>query len=117
METTLSFQLAHIGIHQSSSQEAQAVGEKLCDLFGFSLKVGSSSFFAGEGIEIMKSRYLGAKGHIAIGTNNINEAICLLERKGVSFLKDTAKYDADNRLKAIYIAGEIGGFAVHLLQQ
>lgn len=116
METNVKFQLAHVGIHQQNAQEAQEVCEHLCELFGFSSKSGSSSYFAGDDIEIMKSQFLNVKGHIAIGTNDIIAARALLERKGIRFLEETAKFDAENRLKAIYLEAEIGGFAFHLLQ-
>ena len=116
MEEQITFHLAHIGINQETPEAAQDVVEELCALFGFGCKSGSSSFFAGDGIEIMKSHYLGEKGHIAIGTNKIIEAMELLEKKGVRFLKETAKYDKDHQLKAIYLDGDIGGFAFHLLQ-
>lgn len=116
MEEQITFHLAHIGMNQDTPELAQNTAEKLCSMFGFGCKSGSSSFFADDGIEIMKSHYLGAKGHIAIGTNSIIEAMELLEKKGVQFLAETAKYDKDNQLKAIYLADEIGGFAFHLLQ-
>jgi 2-dehydro-3-deoxyphosphogluconate aldolase/(4S)-4-hydroxy-2-oxoglutarate aldolase len=39
-----------------------------------------------------------------------------LTNKGYLFDDETAKYDADGKLKAIYLKHEIGGFAVHLVQ-
>ncbi|MBR4224149.1 MAG: keto-hydroxyglutarate-aldolase/keto-deoxy-phosphogluconate aldolase, partial [Oscillospiraceae bacterium] len=75
------------------------------------------SVFAGKGIELMKSPYLGTHGHIAIGTNFIDRAVYHLEMQGAKFDYDTAKYDAKGKLKAIYLTGEFSGFAIHLVQR
>ena len=64
----------------------------------------------------MKSQYLGAHGHIAVATNAIQVAISELERKGFAVDMSTAKYKGD-RLIAVYLKDEFGGFAVHLLQK
>ena len=43
--------------------------------FGFGVKEGNSSNrFAGSGVEVMKSPYLGKNGHIAVKTNSIPRA-------------------------------------------
>ena len=65
----------------------------------------------------MKSPYLGKNGHIAIGTNYINRAVYHLGLRGFEFDETTAKRDDKGNLKAIYIKGEFGGFAVHLVQK
>jgi 2-dehydro-3-deoxyphosphogluconate aldolase/(4S)-4-hydroxy-2-oxoglutarate aldolase len=78
--------------------------------------VGNSSIFAGTAIEAMKTPYLGAKGHIAIGTTDMEAAVEYLTTKGVKFNQDSAKYK-DDKLTAIYLEQEIGGFAVHLVKK
>lgn len=113
----LGFELAHIGINASSESEAGGIADAFCKVFGFEKKDGSSSIFAGGGVEVMKQPYLGAKGHIAIRTNYIERAIWHLEQRGMVFDEDTAKYDKKGVLKAIYSKDEIGGFAVHLVQK
>ena len=80
-------------------------------------KEGKSSVFAGTGIEVMKTPYLGTNGHIAVGTNDMERAVYHLERRGISFDEATAKRDEKGKLKAIYLEDEIGGFAVHLVQK
>ncbi|GAG17884.1 unnamed protein product, partial [marine sediment metagenome] len=82
----------------------------------FSLKEGTSSVFAGPGFEVIKNRSLGKHGHIAIATNNIHRAIAYLKMKNISLLPETAK-EKDGKLKAIYLAQEVSGFAIHLLQK
>ncbi|MBQ2824021.1 MAG: bifunctional 4-hydroxy-2-oxoglutarate aldolase/2-dehydro-3-deoxy-phosphogluconate aldolase [Oscillospiraceae bacterium] len=113
----LGFELKHIGINENDEASAQSDAEKFDSIFGFTKKDGNSSVFAGTAIELMKSPYLGKNGHIAIGTNYIERAVYHLEKRGVEFDNDTAKRDAKGNLKAIYLKGEIGGFAVHLVQK
>lgn len=112
------FELMHIGINCMNPDEASFTAEYFNKLFGFAKKEGNSSVFAGSFIEAMKSPYLGQKGHIAIGCNNIDRAVAYLsDIVGIEADMTTAKYDAKNKLKAVYLPGEIGGFAVHLVQK
>ncbi|MBE5951654.1 MAG: bifunctional 4-hydroxy-2-oxoglutarate aldolase/2-dehydro-3-deoxy-phosphogluconate aldolase [Lachnospiraceae bacterium] len=116
VNTMLGFELRHVGINATSEGEAEDVAGSFEKLFGFTKKVGGSSVFAGSAIEVMKEPYLGAHGHIAIGTNYIERAIYHMELQGFEFDKETAKYK-DGKMVAIYLKGELGGFAVHLVQK
>jgi 2-dehydro-3-deoxyphosphogluconate aldolase/(4S)-4-hydroxy-2-oxoglutarate aldolase len=51
----LGFSLVHIGINAANEEEALRGAKLFETLFGFTPRDGSSSVFAGEGIEIMKS--------------------------------------------------------------
>ena len=84
--------------------------------FGFSAKSGNSSVFAGTFIEALKTPYLGTKGHIAIGTNNVERAVNYLEVMGISVDMETAKYK-DGKMTVVYLKEKVSGFAVHLLQK
>ena len=116
VNTMLGFELRHIGINANSEEEADGVAGSFEKLFGFTKKVGGSSVFAGTAIEVMKAPYLGANGHIAIGTNYIERAVYHMELQGFEFDPETAKYK-NGKLVAIYLKGELGGFAVHLVQK
>ena len=116
VNTMLGFELRHVGINAKSEEEADGVAGSFEKLFGFTKKAGSSSVFAGTGIEVMKTPYLGANGHIAIGTNYIDRAVYHMELQGFEFDMDTAKYK-NGKLIAVYLKGELGGFAVHLVQK
>lgn len=111
VKTMLGFSLAHVGINCENEVEAQRAAKTLCAFFGFDYKPGNSSIFAGSAVECMKAPYLGKNGHIAIGTNNIDRAVYHLGRQGVEFDESTRKP------KAIYLKGEVGGFAIHLVQK
>ena len=116
VNTMLGFELRHVGINANSDEEANGVAGSFEKLFGFAKKDGNSSVFAGTAIEVMKAPYLGAHGHIAIGTNYIERAIYHMELQGFEFDMDTAKYK-NGKLIAVYLKGELGGFAVHLVQK
>ena len=111
VKTMLGFSLAHVGINCKNEVEAQRAAKTLCAFFGFDYKPGNSSIFAGGAVECMKAPYLGENGHIAIATNNLDRAIYHLSRQGVEFDESTRKP------KAIYLKGEVGGFALHLVQK
>ena len=111
VHTMLGFSLAHVGINCENEAEAEQTAKTLCALFGLEYRPGNSSIFAGGAVECMKSPYLGKNGHIAIGTNNLDRAIYHLGRRGVEFDESTRKP------KAIYLKGEVGGFAIHLVQK
>ena len=112
----MGFELAHVGINCESADESLAVCEELEKAFDFEVKTGNSSNFASTGVEVMKSMYLGRNGHLAVRTNKIETAVAELEKRGFAVDMDTAKYKGD-RMIAVYLKNEIGGFAIHLVQK
>ncbi len=112
----LGYEVAHVGVNCADEAAASQVAEGLGAAFGFAAKVGASSIFASSGVEIMKSMYLGANGHLAVKTNNIALAIADLEKKGFTVDMSTAK-EKNGKMIAVYLKQEFGGFAVHLLQK
>jgi len=116
VSTMLGFEFAHLGINEENKDKALNSANQLSNLFYFPVKEGTSSIFAGPGFEVMKNRYLGKHGHIAIATNDIYRAINYLKMKGVSVLPETAK-EKDGKLKIIYLDQETSGFAIHLSQK
>lgn len=116
VQLMLGLEIAHVGINSADEAEAMDTATKLCKLLGWTMKVGNSSIFAGTGIEVMKSPFRGAKGHIGIRTNFIVRAKAYLERQGFEFDESSANVK-DGQLKAIYLKDEIAGFAIHLVQK
>jgi 2-dehydro-3-deoxyphosphogluconate aldolase/(4S)-4-hydroxy-2-oxoglutarate aldolase len=111
----LGFSVVHIGIN-GGGEEAALKGAKLFNaLFGFMVKDGSASIFAGDNIEIMKKSAPGTHGHIAVGTYSVQRAAAYLERNGFAFDHENAKKDAKGNLTAVYCKEEILGFAAHLV--
>lgn len=114
-KSLLGFEVAHIGINTPDADAAMDVCKAFNDAFDFNVKHGNSSNFASTGVEVMKTMFKGANGHIAIRTNKMIPAIAEMERRGYELDMDSVK-DKDN-IKAVYFKNEIGGFAVHLLQK
>ncbi len=117
VQKMLGFELKHVGINCANEADADSTAGAFENMFGFAKKTGNSSIFAGGAIEVMKEKYLGECGHIAIGTNYIDRAVYHMEKQGFEFDKSTEKRDAKGALKAVYLKGEFGGFAVHLVQK
>lgn len=116
IDILLGFEIAHVGINQDDAEQALEVCKKFNAAFNFPVKEGSSSNFAGSAIEVLKSRYLGKMGHLAVKTNNIQRAIHYLKRRGFEMDMSTAKYKNEAMI-AVYLKEEIGDFAIHLLQK
>ena len=109
--TALGFEIAHVGVNAGDAEESLAVCRALDAAFGFGVKEGNSSNFAGSGVEVMKSPYLGKNGHIAVKTNSIPRAAAELAKNGFTLDESTAKYKGE-KMVAVYLKQEFGGFAV-----
>lgn len=111
------FELEHIGINTENESDAQELANQLSMIFNLTPRHGQKSEFAGDYFECMKRPFLGKNGHIAMRTADLESAVEELKAKGLSFNMDTAAYDDENKLKNIYLAGEFGGFAIHILRK
>ncbi|GHV94140.1 hypothetical protein AGMMS50293_04600 [Spirochaetia bacterium] len=109
--------VVHVGINAGGEEAAIKAVKLFSALFGFTVKEGASSIFAGENIEIVKQSAPGTHGHIAVGTNSLYRAVVYLERNGIAFDHENAKKDPKGNVIAIYCKEEILGFAVHLVQR
>ena len=117
VKTMLGFTLKHVGINCGGAEKAASTAKTLAAIFGLPYKEGNSSDFAGTVVECCKVKKPGTMGHIAIGTNDVDRAIYHLERQGVKFLDtDRAVDAATGKTKAVYLADEFGGFAIHLVK-
>jgi 2-dehydro-3-deoxyphosphogluconate aldolase/(4S)-4-hydroxy-2-oxoglutarate aldolase len=115
-QAMLGYAVDHVGVNCADADTAAKLCDTFHDAFNFEIKPGNSSNFAGPGIEVMKSPFLGANGHISVSTNRIEMAIADMEKRGYELDMSTAKYKGE-RLKAVYFKNEFGGFAVHLRQR
>lgn len=111
------FELEHIGINTPNAEEAGKLAQLLSTMFNLEPRHGQKSEFGGPCFECMKAPFLGTNGHIAMRTPDLTAAVEELKEKGFSFLMDTAAYTDDGRLKNVYLDGEFGGFAIHIMQK
>jgi len=116
VDNMLGFELAHIGINMQNEMEAVQAAEAFSALFGWPVKAGNSSVFAGKAVEVMKKPGRGQNGHIAVRTNFLPRAVAYLSALGFEVEEESAAMK-NGKTVAIYLEGEIGGFAVHLLQK
>lgn len=111
------FELVHLGINTSTPEEADELAKLLSLMFNLAPRHGQKSEFAGSYFECMKAPFLGKNGHAAMATADLDAAVEELKGKGFTFNMDTAAYDEAGKLKNIYLDGEFGGFAIHILRK
>lgn len=111
------FELEHVGINTPNAEEAEKLAQLLAMMFNIEPRHGQKSEFAGPYFECMKAPFLGSNGHIAMKTPDLAAATEELKEKGFSFNMDTAAYTEDGKLKNVYLDGEFGGFAIHIMQK
>ena len=111
------FELGHIGINTPNPEEAEKLARLLSALFNLEPRHGQKSEFGGPYFECMKAPFLGTNGHIAMRTPDLAAAVEELKEKGFSFNMDTAAYTDEGKIKNVYLDGEFGGFAIHIMQK
>ena len=118
VSTMLDLAIGHIGINSENEAEAKKTAQLLSLVMGKDIERESAKgMFVGSDFEVMKSMGRGTNGHIAIITNNVERAIYHMGAKGIKFDEESATYNADGSRKFIYLADEIGGFGIHLIQR
>ena len=115
-QAVFGFEVAHLGINTADAGAAQDVAEQFGNAFFFPAKVGNSSIFSTDAIEVMKSMFYGRSGHIGIRTNSVDRAVAYLAAKGFTIKPESVKYKG-GRMTVAYLEQEFGGFAVHLVQR
>ena len=117
VDVMLGLELAHIGINSENEEEAMATANMLSSLLSKKVAVGNSSVFVGnKEFEIMKKPGRGKNGPIAIACNNVDRAIYHLTRRGVKF-DLSSMVNKNGKNIACYLADEVAGFAIHLVQR
>ena len=111
------FELEHIGINTPNAEEAEKLAQLLSMMFNLEPRHGQKSEFGGPYFECMKAPFLGANGHIAMRPPDLTAAVEELKEKGFAFRMETAAYTDEGRLKNIYLDGEYGAFAIHIMQK
>ena len=113
----LGFEILHIGVNCENENEASGVAEKLCKLFGVPADDRGGAIFTGTLFEVLKKKFRGENGHVAIATTSPDRARAHLEKLRFEFDESSASYFDDGRLKVVYLKNDIGGVAVHLIQK
>lgn len=107
----------HVCINGGDAQGAETIAGAIASLFGLPVTHKPTSVYAGSGVEVAKAPGPGAHGHIGFAVADIQAAVDWLEAKGVRMDYGLRKFTQDGRLRLIYLEGEVGGFALHLIQK
>ncbi len=112
----LGLEIVHIGVNCENEEQAKKEGAQLAKLFALPVHDrGPKCDFIGDMFEMMKAPGRGAKGHIAIGTRDIERAIFHMQLRGFEF--DEPMRNEKGKITACYLKEDIAGFAFHLLQK
>lgn len=114
VKTMLQIKLKHIGVNGGS--QARLIAESFAKMFQGELSETSKGFFGTSLIEIMnEDNAKGTHGHIAMGVSSVDRAMQYFKSQGFEFDEDSIKFDKQGYAKFAYFKGEIGGFAIHLV--
>jgi 2-dehydro-3-deoxyphosphogluconate aldolase/(4S)-4-hydroxy-2-oxoglutarate aldolase len=114
----LGYETEHLGINCGDEKEAEAITDIFVKFFGVEKINLEKAFFAGTLAEVLKFNFLGARGHLAILSNNAERAMYHMRLNGAVFDEKTENRDPKTgALLTVYLKEEIGGFAVHLKQR
>ena len=118
VKVMLGIELAHIGVNTDSREEAERLAKLVSCMLGLSPRdTGKSWFAADNSIEFMSHKGPGTNGHIGFRTNSVERCIYHLGRQGVEFNEDSITYNDKGAPKFVYLKGEYGGFAIHLVNK
>lgn len=112
----MEYKLLHLGINQENEREALDTVHVLAELFNMQIHENEGSFFLDDKFEVMKKKYYGTNGHVALGVTDLSKSLSELKEKGIDSIKESAVYDKTGKMKVIYLEKEIAGFAIHLTQ-
>lgn len=111
------FTFAHVGLNFKQGEDALKAAEIFDNAFGTGKQAGNSSIFAGNQIELMKTQYLGEKGHLGFAVNSVERAIPYLQGKGYAMQMDTLRKGANGLMESCYLKDPVGGFALHIVRK
>ncbi len=115
VKTMLGLRLRHVGIHAPSAGEAPGIAALLAKVLRVDVNDTPGSLFIGTDFEILRTKGLGAHGHVALGTNFIDRAIEYFSRLGIGIKPETHS-EKNGKLSTVYLDLDVAGFAVHLVQ-
>ena len=117
MRKELTYELAHVGINLDETGALETAG-RLAELFQLETRKGGKSYFAGDMFECIRIPFRGTHGHIGLRVSDMQAAMADLEEQGVTFyLDETTEYDEQGQIVNVYLHGEFGGFAIHIMQK
>ena len=109
------FRIKHVGINTINNTEAENLLQQLMLIFDLERgNENNSHVFAGTLFEVMKNEEIGTNGHIALQTEDDEDAIKYFSEKKIGIKENTIKRDENEKIVFAYLDVELGGFAFHL---
>ena len=109
------FRIKHIGIRTDSTEEAASTAALLAALFDLpGTHETPAAVWAGDLFEVMRSDKRGARGHVAMQTDDVEAAMEALRAKGIGFQEGTVRRNEEGKIVFVYLDKEIAGFQFHL---
>lgn len=109
------FSIKHVGINTINNTEAENLLQQLMLIFDLERgNENNSHVFAGTLFEVMKNEEIGTNGHIALQTEDVEDAIKYFSEKKIGIKENTIKRDENEKNVFAYLDVELGGFAFHL---
>ena len=109
--------LDHIGLNAANKGDALVLAQAFCQLLGCPVEEKPASVYAGPSVEVMAGGGRGEKGHLGFVTPNLAQTMAEFKARGIAFDETSGKYTSDGKLRLIYLQGELGGFAIHLMEK
>lgn len=107
--------IAHIGINESSPEEAERTAGRFEALMGLARRhTASVSTFAGTLVEVMNNGGRGTRGHIGFHVDDLPAAERWFAARGLTVDEASRTLGPDGRTRLVYFAEELAGFALHL---
>jgi 2-dehydro-3-deoxyphosphogluconate aldolase / (4S)-4-hydroxy-2-oxoglutarate aldolase len=113
----LGFGLQHIGVNMPDAASGEALAQGLAGLFGWPLDQKIGAVFAGSAFEVKQGGGPGQHGHIAIRTRDMRRALAHLKLRGAVFAPAPPPGPDGKPSPAVFLEGEWGGFALHLIEK
>lgn len=116
IDALLDYQLIHIGINNSSKEEAMKTATLFSNLFYFPIYEKPKSTFAGKGFEILHCENNAIKGHVGIYTPYPQRAIYQLAKQNITVREDSVTRNKKTKqINFAYLDLTIAGFDIHLI--
>lgn len=106
----------HVGINMETEEKAWEVAEFFAKFMGLMPRETEKAVFSGELTENMKVESYGTCGHIGFGVNDCEAAIKYFTGRGMTLREESKRFDEKGNCIFVYFKEEIGGFAIHLVQ-
>ncbi len=111
----ITYKIKHLGIRTDCQEEARQLAVILSALLDLGdVQETPIACWAGTLFEVMNSDKRGARGHVALQTDDVEAAMAELKAKGIEFDESSIRRDEAGKICFIYLKLDLNGFQFHL---